>query len=173
MRAARAMTAIVGLIALAYVAYPYVTLYRIDHAIDTGNAKTLKTLVDWSSVREGIKEDICDNLDGSRATTTSSELPAFGASFVRGVAAGAVDQQVTPQGLVAAARHSGDDAAANRADVHVGWAFFNDLTHFVVSLHAGDRPQPIRLELSLQSTQWRVTRVWLPPDLLDEANSRT
>jgi hypothetical protein len=173
MRAARRVTAVLCLIALAYVAYPYVTLYRLGHAIHTGNARTLKTLVDWSSVRRGIKQDICDSLGDPHTTAASDDLPAFGASFVRGVAAGAVDEHVTPQGLVAAARRSGGDAGSAGADVSVGWAFFHDPTHFFVSLHAGDRPQPIRLELSLQDAQWRVTRVWLPHDLLDEASSRT
>lgn len=169
MRSARGITAVVCLIALGYAAYPYVTLYRLGHAIHSGNARTLQTLVDWSSVRAGIKQDI----SASRAAAASNELPAFGASFVRGVADGAVDQHITPQALVAATRHGSADAGPRGADVHVGWAFFNDPTHFVVSLHAGDRPQPIRLEMSLQSSEWRVTRVWLPRDMLDEANSRT
>ncbi len=45
---------------IGYIAYPYVTLYRLGEAIRGADAATLETLVDWPSVREGIKEDICD-----------------------------------------------------------------------------------------------------------------
>ena len=116
-------------------------------------------MVDWSAVRDGIKQDICDR---PHATAASDELPAFGSSFVRGVRASAVDQHVTPQGIVAAVRYGGAKTGPRAAEVRIGWAFFDDPTHFVVSLRTGDRPQPIRLELSLQDTQWKVTRVWLP-----------
>ncbi len=45
---------------VTYLAYPYVTLYRLGSAVQTADAATLERLVDWHSVREGIKEDICD-----------------------------------------------------------------------------------------------------------------
>jgi hypothetical protein len=42
-------------IAMAYVAYPYVTLYRLGQAIRGGDAVALQTMVNWDAVREGIK----------------------------------------------------------------------------------------------------------------------
>jgi hypothetical protein len=93
MFAAKSMIAAVLAIGVTYAAYPYVTLYRLGHAIHTGDAATLRTLVDWSAVREGIKEDICDNVADD--PQSEGKLPAFGASFVRGIASNAVDQRVT------------------------------------------------------------------------------
>ena len=49
-------------VALAYVVYPYATLYRLGLAIRHGDAATLESMVDWYAVREGIKEDICDSV---------------------------------------------------------------------------------------------------------------
>lgn len=170
MRATRYSLAAVSLIAVAYAAYPYVTLYRIGHAIHTGNARTLQTLVDWRSVRAGIKDDIRREAGDGPGPAAGDALPAFGRSFVRGAAVNAVDRHVTPQGLVAAAAApDASDAAA----MHVAWAFFNDPTHFAVTVQTGHQSRPIRLELSLQDTEWRVTRVWLPRVLLAAANSRT
>ena len=174
MLAARPMVAALLLVATSYTAYPYVTLYRLGHAIHAGDAKTLKTLVDWPAVREGIKEDICDSVaDNPETTTGNGQLPEFGASFVRGIAASAVDQQVTPEGLVKVTHQSGTAAAPRGAVVHVSWAFFDSPTEFAVSLKAPGQAEPIKLQMSLQHNQWQVTRVWLPLDLLDEANSRT
>lgn len=168
MRVTRVVAVTILFIAISYIAYPYATLYRLGTAIQTGNAQTLQTLVDWSSVRQGIKHDVGD---AQYAKQPADELPAFGSSFVRNVASNTIDQRVTPQGLVAATHRSA--VASGGANVHVGWAFFDDPTHFVVSLQAGNQITPIRLELSLQDMQWKVTRVWLPPSLLDQANSRT
>jgi hypothetical protein len=43
----------------------------------------------------------------------------------------------------------------------------------VVDLNAPGQSSPIRLELDLRDGGWQVTRVWLPPELLTQANART
>jgi len=172
MVAAKPILAAVLAVGVGYVAYPYVTLYRLGHAIHTGDAAALQSLVDWPSVREGIKEDICDKLADDPAR--DGELPAFGASFVRGVAANAVDRRVTPEALVQLTRAPGKVNAGTGTPVKVEWAFFGDPTDFIVSLGASGRRDPIRLRLSLkQDATWQVTRVWLPPSLLQQANEGT
>ena len=92
-------------VGLTYGIYPYVTLYRLGQAIRSGDAARLETMVDWSSVREGIKEDICDLvIDQPPQEQADGKLPPFGAGFVRGIATNVVDRQVTPEALVAAAQ---------------------------------------------------------------------
>jgi hypothetical protein len=161
-------------IMMAYIAVPYLTLYRVGSAIRSGDAKTLEALVDWSSVREGIKEDICDLVVDDSSTQSTEALPPFGASFIRGIAANKIDQAVTPQALVAAThanamagRPSRDpDSGLRGADVHVNWAFFDSATSFQISLRAPGQTDPIRLEMELNHWHWQIDRVWLPADLL-------
>jgi len=162
-------------VALAYVIYPYATLYRLGLAIRHGDAATLQSMVDWSAVREGIKEDICDLvIDEPKDAKANGQLPPFGAGFVRGIAGNAVDAKVTPEALVAAAS---DQPAAKPAQqgaaVRVSWAFCNSPAGFQVDLRAPGQAEPIRLQLDLRSGAWRVTRVWLPAELLGAANART
>jgi hypothetical protein len=156
-------------VAAAYVAFPYVTLYRLGSAIRSADAATLESLVDWPAVREGIKEDVCDLAADAPGPANGAELPPFGASFIRGVASGAIDQAVTPQALLAATAMSTSTPprrSPRGADVHVKWAFFDSPTTFMVSLQPPGQTEPIRLELDLQHGEWRVQRVWLPPELL-------
>jgi Protein of unknown function (DUF2939) len=171
----RAKWPLIGLlVALAgsYAAWPYVTLYRLGHAIRDGNAKALTKLVDWPAVREGIKEDICDFvLEEPAGGRPVNALPAFGASFVRGVTATSIDRSLTPQALVGLATAS--PSQPEGAAVRVGWAFFNSLTGFSVDLLPEGQPEPIRLDLALRHGQWRVNRVWLPVKLLEQAGART
>src|SRR5208282_3442012 len=83
-------------VGFAYGAYPYVTLYRLGEAIQGSDANTLESLVDWPAVREGIKEDICDFVTEDQGPKTATNLPPFGAAFLRGIASRAIDQAVTP-----------------------------------------------------------------------------
>lgn len=174
MRARWPVVAALLAVGTTYVAYPYVTLFRLGEAIRQGDAVTLQTLVDWPAVREGIKEDICDLvLDQPSGSAGSGTLPPFGASFVRGIASNSIDRQVTPEALVAAVSLPAQPpVATGGADVHVKWAFFDDPMSFSVSLSAPGQAEPIKLQLELRHGRWMVRRVWLPADLL-QANAKT
>ena len=174
MRVRRPVLAALLAVGTAYVAYPYVTLYRLGEAIRQGDAASLQAMVDWPSVREGIKEDICDLVldDPAAVRQSGTGLPPFGASFVRGIASNSIDRAVTAEALVAAASTSQRPVSRTGADVHVNWAFFEDPTQFTVSITAQGQTDPIRLQMQLRSGEWRVRRVWLPADLL-QANAKT
>jgi hypothetical protein len=181
MRARWPLLATVLSVGVAYVAYPYVTLYRLGSAIKGADAATLESLVDWPAVREGIKEDVCDLGSDDPGPKAGAELPPFGASFIRGITSSSIDKTVTPQALLAAATSNvaTNAAPANRppssqqgADVHVNWAFFDSPTTFLVSLQARGQAEPIKLEMDLWHGEWRVQRVWLPAELLS-SGSRT
>jgi hypothetical protein len=154
-----------------YLGYPYATLYRLDAAVRQSDASTLRSLVDWYAVREGLKEDICDMvLDEPANAHASNELAPFGESFVRGMTGNALDRTVTPETLVSLIRGS---HAVAPADARVEWAFFENPTHFAVELRASGLAQPIRLVMELQGLSWKVRRVWLPNALLERASSGT
>jgi Protein of unknown function (DUF2939) len=172
MVAVKPILAVVLAVGMGYVAYPYVTLYRLGHAVQTGDAVALRSLVNWPEVREGIKEDICDDVaDTPRAQKVSDSLPAFGASFARGIATNAVDQTVTPQHLVDMTRREEGAAGAAHHPMHVSWAFFQSPTDFIADLDAPGQKGPIRLQLTLRDGGWQVTRIWLPHGLLHQAGT--
>ena len=169
MRAGWPLLATLLSVAVAYVAYPYVTLYQLGSAIQRADATTLESLVDWPAVREGIKEDVCDLEAESPLPKAGGALPPFGASFMRGIASNAIDQAVTPQALLAATSAPtlpANNPAPRGADVHIGWAFFDGLTTFMINLRAPGQAEPLKLEMDLHKGGWRVQRVWLPAELL-------
>jgi len=161
-------------ILMAYAVYPYIALYRLGHALRSGDAVSLETMVDWSSVREGIKEDICDLvIDQPMEARSGGQLPPFGAGFMRGIATNVVDRQVTPEALAAAGQLPDAKPAVGGGTMRVRWAFFASPAAFVVDLAAPGQVEPIRLQMDLRDGHWQVTRVWLPPELLGQANART
>jgi hypothetical protein len=165
MRARWPFLATVLSVLVAYVVYPYVTLYRLGLAIRNTDTAILESFVDWPAVREGIKEDVCDLAFDEPDPKSGGALPPFGASFMRGITSNAVDQAVTPQALLIATSHlplAASSSARQGPDVHVTWAFFDSPTTFTVSLFALSQAEPIKLEMELRKGEWRVQRVWLP-----------
>lgn len=174
MRGGKAIIGAVVAVVVGYAVYPYVALYQLGQAIRRGDASTLQSMVDWPAVREGIKEDICDLvIDEPQEAKQGSQLPPFGAGFVRGITTNVVDAQVTPEALVKAAHKQETAKIPEGAAIQVSWAFFAGPSEFLVDLDTPGQPDPIRLQMTLRDGAWYVTRVWLPPELLTKANPRT
>jgi hypothetical protein len=152
-----------------YVAYPYVTLYRLDMALRSGDVTVLKMLVDWPAVREGITEDICDLvIDQSAESKTGGELPPFGAGFVRGIATNLVTERVIPQAFATPADQSLAGEIKDRTAILAYWAFFDAPTQFSVHLRTSRKIPTTRLQMELRNGLWKVTRIWLPLEMLEE-----
>ena len=45
-----------------YIAYPYWTLYRLEQALLTNNAESLKKIVDFPAIRASAKAQVADGL---------------------------------------------------------------------------------------------------------------
>jgi hypothetical protein len=168
--------AALALFAACYAGGPFVTLWRINRAVGNGDLDTLRGAIDWNAVRQGLKDDTAEGLLGMprHALEVSNTLPPFGASFVSGIAAAAVDRDVTPQGLVHAARlldaQPGPGVAAPFPAI-VG-ARFASPARFDVSLRVPGQDaneEPLHLRLTFQAGGWRLMRVWIPQDLMDRA----
>ena len=177
MRAIRPLLLVFLAVLVGYAAYPYVTLYRLREAVLQNDAATLRSLVHWPKVRDGIKEDICDFLfdppvaSANGPALASAALPAFGQSFVRGIASNVVDRRVTPEALTAALGPLVSQPVIAGSDVRLTWAFFDAPTAFSVGLRVPDHDDDVLVRLEVRDMSWRVTRVWLPVALLRQANA--
>lgn len=167
-KALRRILPVCAAAAAVYVLLPYVVLFQLGQAVRHGDAATLGRLVAWDDVREGLKEDVCDEMLDAPAPNTLADnavaghavtvaqgvgtsapadggLKPFGFSFVRGVAGNMIDTNVTPDGLVSAAHRAGlDRPDTGGRDLvaedapHIVWAFFDGPTAFSVWLQPHD-----------------------------------
>jgi hypothetical protein len=165
----------------AYGAWPFVSLYEIRQDVQSHNVRALTADIDWPLLREGLKEDIADGITGETGQTVqvnasaSDDLPPFGSGFVNNMAGNMVDQTVTPQHL---AMTVGTLQAAGAHRMTVSQAYFAGPTRFMVALSAApaaaSKPA-LRLQMDLvrtgMSMRWKITRAWLPPDMLEAAES--
>ncbi len=143
------------LLVAGYVAYPCLTLYRLDSAMARGDAVALRRLVDWPQVRRGIEADLAEN--------GGQDLAPFGTAFLRTVA---VKASVTPETVLTALRatsgHAGDNPMG-AAWLRAAWPEGPGR----VVLDFGT----VRLRLELCGGNWQVTRAWLPADVLTQTRA--
>ncbi|HEX5326011.1 MAG TPA: DUF2939 domain-containing protein [Acetobacteraceae bacterium] len=172
MNARNSLLIVAVLLVAGYAAYPCVTLYRLHRAVRDGDVATLSRLVDWSSVREGIAEDIADTATeapGASAVAAGAQLAPFGHGFMHAIAAHAIQHAVTPQHLIATLRrhdHQGSGFA-----LRLAW--FDAWSGFMVQLASGPGQPDVRLRLNLEDGVWRLTRVWMPPAMLRASDHPT
>lgn len=168
------------LVCTAYAVSPFVALWRISHAIDAGDTATLRAMIDWPAVRQGLKDDITDGIIGVPRETlvASNSLPPFGASFVSGIAASAIERAVSPQSLVQAARVLApvESSAGGSSWPSIVGAGFASLSAFDMTVRAPCQEAdeaPMRIRLEFRRGIWTISRVWVPQDLMDRADTRT
>jgi hypothetical protein len=170
----RHSVAVVACVA-AYLVWPYVALYRVGDALRHGDVATLTTDIDWDSVREGLKEDIADQI-APRTVGVADGLPPFGSGFATAMAGTMIDRAVTPTSL--AQRQSLLEAAQSEPGASMRSAWFSGLTQFDASFQIASEEaglEPVRVHMDLVETgwwpQWQVTRVWIPMPVLQHLQS--
>jgi hypothetical protein len=173
-----------AVVAGAYAASPFVSLYQMGEAARRGDVATLCADVAWNDVREGLKEDIADGIAGAypgappatEVASSSDDLPPFGVSFVTGMAGNVVDRTVTPEHLANALATLRGAGVTVRPTVTA--AYFASPTRFEVSLRTPQErasDAPLRLQLDFAAGRngigWRVTRAWVPEALLSQSDT--
>ncbi len=143
-----AMAVLIG----TYVAYPCLTLYRLDCAMQRRDTAMLRRLVDWPRVRRGIEADLAGPRD---------ELAPFGTAFLRTIA---VKTVVTPESVLEAL-----DTTPGRTDAQaparLRGAWLDGPSLLVLDFGT------VRLRMELRHGSWEVTRAWLAPDVLARARA--
>jgi Protein of unknown function (DUF2939) len=162
----KAPAIILLLLAAGYAAAPCIALYRLHLALQAGDIRAIARLVDWSSVRSGLDEEIADaatDVSDPQAVSSGAELAPFGFGFTRAIASHTTQTVVTAPIVLQALR---------TPDTHGGYgvrlAYFTSPWQFVVQFAAPHR-HALRVRLNLQEGQWRVTQVWVPPSMIREA----
>lgn len=151
----------VALLAMAvplvfYLAWPYVSLLRLDQALRNNDMAALAELVDLDAVRGEIKKKL--NKDADSAIGDMSD--PFIRWLQRGIqtlGSGALDQLVIlPWVRARLLDHgNGDEGFLGQ----VSYAFFDALDGFVVRIGPA-ASTPVHLRLTLRGTQWRVSAVY-------------
>ena len=142
----------------------------------------LRGALDWRAVRLGLKADFGGGLPVSLASAKVSpaddELPGFGESFASTLVSRAVDNEVTPERMMAMLSRtdtggvgqagSGVVAAVRSVLGRVERVAFLGPARFEAAIRMSDDPsaQPVCVSMRLEHWQWKITQIHLPEQML-------
>jgi hypothetical protein len=162
-----------ALLLLAYLASPYVSLLRLQRALESGDHLGVEDRVDFAAVREGLKQDLRTHLAAAMRSAEGEDDPLAGlaAALIPAMADKVLDTVVTPSGLTALVRSAREGSAAREQEgggrqsddrPRLRYAFFTGPADFLVD-YGG-----VKLRLRPAGLGWKVHRVELPAAMLDE-----
>jgi len=160
----------------AYVAYPYLALYRLGEALRAQDLGAVEAKVDWPKLRQGIKDDVNAALVAKVKPEEGDDLAAFGIALAGKLAGPVIDTAVTPAGLVAVAAADRPTLATLATRIYVSTSpdrplprlagsSFSGLTGFeatVMPKGADGDDRAVQLRFELEGGYWMLTRVQLP-----------
>lgn len=154
------MSLILMLAVLAYLAWPYYTVIRLDRAITLNDPGELERLIDLAAIRRQFKQLLEQNIEGfaDRFDNPVFRFLRGGVKEVGASAFDAIDHDWVREAVLGAQRV--EDAPRRRLLGGFSFAFFETPTRFMVRAGALGN-NPVHLYLTLQQWQWRVTAMFV------------
>ncbi|MCX5826588.1 MAG: DUF2939 domain-containing protein [Deltaproteobacteria bacterium] len=164
---------ILALGAGAIYSLPYVTIYRIIAALETKDTQQLSVLVDFPQIRENLKRLVGTKIQAGTADAKTDAWGQIQKSAASQVIAGALEELVTPEGLVNFAQQRLEAVAAAQDGPNkikpTAWLLFVTLignadlayaspSEFTVAVKVSDTGR-IRFILRRNGVAWRLTNI--------------
>jgi hypothetical protein len=150
--------ALLFLIALAFLVWPYTAVYRLDQALQANDQQKLSEMIDLASVREQIKRKLNKNVQSTIGDVSNSFIDWLQNGIQR-MGADAVEQMVDNRWVVAQLRSHNHEPKQGGFMDRMTYAFFDGPDRLL--LRIGDLDDnPVHAHLSLQGLQWRITAVY-------------
>ena len=139
---------------LAYLAWPYTSLWRLDRAVRGEDFAALATLVDLDAMREELKKKL-DKDANSRIGPVSDRFIRWLQAGIQTLGSDAIDHLVTlPWVQEQLLIHSAEGAAQGFLG-EVSFAFFDAPDGFQVRIGPPD-DTPVRVHLQRRGLAWKV-----------------
>jgi hypothetical protein len=157
----------------AIYSLPYVAIYRIIAALEAKDAKQLAALVDFPQIRDNLKSFAGTKLKAGTADTKNDAWGQIQKSLPSQFIAGAVENLVTPEGLVNIVQQRLEAVAAGQEGANrtklTAWPLYAALvgsadlayvspSEFVVAVRTGGAGM-LRFVLRRNGAAWRLTNI--------------
>ncbi len=145
------------LLVCAWLAWPYVTLWQLEHAAVTGDHAMLERMVDIDAVRDEISRRLNKDMDSDIGEVSNAFVDWLQQGVTR-LGSKAVDVLVTIDWVRERllAKQEGEDDGFLR---HIGYAFFESPGRFRVRIGPAT-DDPVFLVLQFEGFRWRVVAVY-------------
>lgn len=166
---ASAALALAGAAGYLYSA-PYLAFRSLRAAIETGDREALSERVDFSELRQGIKDQLngafLKKMEGER--DHENPFAAIGLVLANQFIETTVNTYVTPDGILSLALRklsAGElQHDTNRNAIENAQLGYASTSRFVARIAGPNGGEPIQLILSRQALSWKLTNVVLPTE---------
>lgn len=173
-----------GALLIAFVAWPYVTAYRLKAAVKSGDTAALADLIEFPTLRQGLKEQLNAAMLARLAAEPGGDgglLAGLGLALAGTFIDKAVDAYVTPAGVARLVAgdplelQAGDRSAAGEAAADGPGAeparepfagakmAYESFDRFVVTV-PGEAGKANRFVLRRRGLGWKLTDILVPLD---------
>ena len=178
----RRFTILIVLLGLGYLASPYWSVYRLAHGVRDSDQEILETYVDWSTLRQNVKEELAAVLAGNMATEMKEEdmlATAFATAIGPMIFNNMIDTYLNAASVtrLIKEKQSGADNKDARGDFvppvdaetlnspldAITWAFFDGPRSFAVKIEGKDQSDgQLKLIFRPHGLVWKLEDFVLP-----------
>ncbi|QYZ66206.1 MAG: hypothetical protein OI74_15000 [Gammaproteobacteria bacterium (ex Lamellibrachia satsuma)] len=146
------------LLLVAYVVWPYTTVYQLDRTMQESDREAFAGLVDIRSIREQIKRKMNKDLE-SGVGDVSNEFVDWLQNGIQTLGSNAVEHLVDLDWAVLQLRAHNPDKRRGGFLKQLDYAFFDGPDSLLLRIgDLGD--DPVHARLTLENWSWRVTAIY-------------
>ena len=146
------------LLLLAFLAWPYTAIYRLDQALAENDRQAIESLIDVAAIRWEIKRKMNKNVESSIGDVSNSFVDWLQDGIQR-LGNDAVDSLVNLDWAAGQLRSKNPDPRHGGFIDQLSYAFFDGPDSLLLRIgELGD--DPVHARLTLRDTAWRITAIY-------------
>ncbi|MEJ2611921.1 MAG: DUF2939 domain-containing protein [Candidatus Thiodiazotropha sp.] len=150
--------ALIVIIAMAILVWPYTAVYRLDQALQRNDQQALNNMIDVEAVREQIKRKLNKNVQSNIGDVSNGFIDWL-QNGIQLLGADAVEQMVDLHWVMKELRlHNPNPEQGGILD-RLTYAFFDGPDRLLLRIGDWDET-PVYAHLSLQGLNWRITAIY-------------
>ncbi|MEN8178519.1 MAG: DUF2939 domain-containing protein [Pseudomonadota bacterium] len=143
---------------LAFLAWPFTVIYRLDQALAANDRQTVERLVDIESIQQQIKRKMNKNVESTIGDVSNSFVEWL-QNGVQRLGNDAIESMVDLDWAITQLRSKNPDIRRGGYIEHLSYAFFDGPDSLLLRIgELGENP--VHARLTLQKTQWRISAIY-------------
>lgn len=146
------------LLLLAFLAWPFTAIYRLDQALAANDRQTVELLVDIESIQQQIKRKMNKNVESTIGDVSNSFVEWLQNGIQR-LGNDAIESMVNLDWTMEQLRSKNPDIHQGGFIEHLSYAFFDGPDSLLLRIGELDE-NPVHARLTLQKTEWRISAIY-------------
>ncbi len=143
---------------LAFLAWPFTVIYRLDQALIENDRQALELLLDVESIQQEIKRKMNKNVESTIGDVSNSFVEWL-QSGIQHLGNDAIESMVNLDWVISQLRSKNPDKRRGGFFEHLSYAFFDSPDGLLLRIgELGENP--VHARLTLHKTEWRISAIY-------------